>query len=524
MNKKTKALRGTGLIIVFVITVLVLLATVAFYQSNLASSVSMDADTLVNGDISQLLVQSAVEEAVAKVESLINCPSSQLFHRFREVVYHPDLGRIPLGEYIDLPETKAMMATPGYEQFQIEEPVVEVVLQRQLDKTEYERLGIIKFTIAGYSTYGFGRTVRRVVEVTKAFKVVLTTIPRPYDCYGLYFAKAKGVTDVNSVNGQRDTLIRANERLWSAVKSHCSRYESAVSKALIGRLLPQQQAKDRCKELPSMDAGALMGLYYPGVTFRLDTLDLGEYLQDLSHKVNRELGQVEAAIGDESQFIAKADSAANLIFEGIWRIWAFSQAFRVIKPNDRAFVPLQHYAFSFAESFWQRRIQYRVKVRPGEKGINEAFSRFQNEHKVLRGVIHIDSDKPLKLKGAIKGQAVIVVGSGGVTLENINKNGGETDILTIVANKGAIEIKGECHCSIFLGKGDAKLRLPRDSSLLGSLVAWERPLATSLQGMIKRDMRYVSGFNGEQGQVVVNSRLLHVALSPKTIYRKVSRK
>ena len=524
MIKKAKASKGTGIIIVFVVTVLVLLATVAFYQSNLATSVSVDADTLVNGDVLQLLVQSATEEAIARVDKLLNCQSSQFYHRVREVVYHPDLGKLSLGEHIDLPETKAIMGTPGYEQFQIEEPIVEVVMQRQLDKTEYERLGIIKFTIAGYSTYGYGRRVRRVVEVTKAFKVVLTTIPRPYDCYGLYFANADKVTDISSVNGQRDTLIRANERLLRAVKRHCASHESIESKALLGRLLPQQQAKERCKELPTMESGALMGLYYPGVTYRLDTLDLGEYLQGLASQVNRELGLVEAAIGDERNFINKADSAANLIFEGIWRIWAFSQAFRLIKPNDKAYVPLKHYSFSFTEEFWQRRIQYRVKVRPGERGINEAWKRFHQDHKVLRGVIKIDSQEPLKIQGTIKGQAVIVIGSGGVVLENVNKNGGETDILTIVANEGDIDVRGECRCSIFLGKGSAKLKIPKESTVLGSLVAWQPPLATSLQGMIKRDMRYVSGFNGEQGQVVVNSRLLHVALSPKTIYRKVSRK
>ena len=528
MKRTRKNDEGAGLIVILVITVVVLLAVVAFHQSNLANSVSLDAGTLVRGDVLQILVQSATEEAMARVEHHINEPSSLLFTRIRQVVYHPDLGKLDLSEFVELPETKAILASPGYEQYQIDEPKVEVVLQRQLDKTEYERLGIVKFSLHGYTAFGYGRPVSRTVEVTRAFKVALTTIPRPYDSYGLYFANVEGVTNVSRVNSLRDGLIEANERLWSAVDRHRANSESDDIKALIGRMLPKEQARERCKELSSFEDGALMGLYYPGVSFRLDTLDLATYLQNLSSGVSRELSQTEAVIGDEPEFIARADKASSLIFEGIWRIWAQSQAFRVIKPSDKAYVSLKHYSFSFSPDFWQRRIQYRVKVRADEKDINEAWSRFRREHPVIKGVVKVENEVPLQLKGAIVGQAVIVLGAGGATLEDLNKNGGPTDVLTIVAHRGTLRIKGECHCSVFLGENSggnrAAIEIPKSSTLLGSLIAWQAPLATSLQGMLKRDMRYVSGFNGDQGQVVVNNRLLHVALSPKTIYRKVSRK
>ncbi len=520
---------GSGLIVMMVLTVVFLLATIVLYQSSHTSAVTHDTDTLLRGDVLQNLVNSAAEEAGAKLEYLFNEPKSPVFSMIRQVVYRPDVGEYDFSEYVSTPELTAIIASSEYAQYKVEAPEVKVVLQRQLDKTEYERFGIVTLRVTGTSGGILGRQVKRRIEFARAFKVALTTVPRPFDTYGIYYANAEGVTDTNSVNDSRQRLISLNDELWSSLKRAKVENvleEGAEMKALEGRLLPQNQARERVNELAQLKGGALLGLYYPGVSLKLNTLDLAEYLRALVSKAERALRRTKTLTRQE-EFVPAASMTNELVYEGLWRIWAHKEAFRLIKTSDEAYNALQHYHFSFEKDFWRKRIQYKVEKRANEESFSAAWQRYRKDHPTLRGVISTNNDVPLYLTGKITGSAVIVVGPGGAIIHDLNKSGGPKDLLTIVSYAGPIHIKGECHCSLFLCKPNGaerpEVNIPADATLLGNLVSWSPPLATSLQGMIKRDMRYVSGFNGDKGQVVLNNHLLHVAFSPKTIYRKVKR-
>jgi len=521
--------RGAGMVVVLALSVVLVLAVVFFAQSRLTSSVTADAAALVHGDVLQALVDSALQEAQTSAARQADDPASPLFEAFRKLVYYPDTGAFTVTDAVDLPETRALLADPYYKDYVVETPEVQVVLQRQLDKTEYERFGLLRYRVRGHFGSVFGRKVVRTVEVAQAFKVALTTVPRPYDSYGLYVAEAEGLTDRDAVNERRAALFALNEQLRSVVRQARAHDDGgAAGLALEGRMVPVEGQAERTPELPSLEGCALLGLPRVGVKLDLVSLDLAAYLDVVVVRAKQAIEEAAAASGrvDET-FIEAADRANMALYEGLFRIWSYQEAFWFVPAGHEARKSLDHYAFSFQKDFWQRRVQYCVKPREGEPDCQAAWQRFLAFHPRVNGVVAIENTTPIRLTGLVPGRSVIVVGPGGAVIDGLNQEAGAGDLVTVVAYAGPVTVASSSRCSVFLCKPDGpaapELAVAPGADVLGSLAMWDASQARILQGRLVRDMRYGSGYNGEDGRVVVNPHLLHVAVSPTTSYRKAGR-
>mgnify|MGYP001555229224 FL=1 len=522
-----------------VVVVVAILAILAFSQSFFTSSVTTEADVLVKGDIAQMLADSGVQEAMAQMRYMANNPKSPIFLPLRELVYAPDKGKLDLSTHFNIDETRQMAQTEGYEGYSLQEPSVEVVLQRHIDKTEYERIGVIKYSLGVTASGGLTRRPFRRVEVVQPFKTCLTAPPRPFCLGGVFVANASELTDMSRLRSLRSRFISANADLWRTLEELQSRIPSNLKQSysdLERRLVPQETAVKRTPAVTGEGEAMLIGCYTEGADLHLSSLDLAQFLDSYDRKLsvfeqNYRLGAQRARgsnISDHQFFIENATKAAETVEDALFRLWAQRNVFRYVTQKDPFFKKLSDHLYKFNHEFWLKRCQYSVKKRDGEADINVAWKRFLKEHSQVNGVIRVENEQePLELKGLVKGKFVLVLGAGGAKIDNFNVKDEMTDVATIVASTGHIKIKGEAHCSIFLARQDSapppNLTIDPKARLVGNLHMWQPPLQ-ALAGTLVRLEKYSSGITLDGGRVILIQTYLHVAVAPKIIYRKVTRK
>ena len=530
---------GSGLLIAMVVIVVAILAVLIFSQSFFTSSVTVEADVLVKGDIAQMLASSAVQEAMAQLRFMVNNPKSPVFLPFRELVYAPDLGKLDLSKHVHINETRQMALTEGYEGYTLEDPIVEVVLQRHIDKTEYERIGIIKYSASVTAAGGMTRRPFRRVEVVQPFKTCLTAPPRPFCLGGVFVANASTLTDLARLRSLRSRFISANEDLWHNLRELKASAPISLQEKyndLERRLVPQETAVKRTPEVTGEGEAMLIGCYNDGSDFHLASLDLARYLEGYDRKLSaleRQCKQgIERAHGNSlsghEKFIESAMKAAGVVEDSLFRIWASRNAFRYVTKDDPFFAKLSDHFYKFNHSYWVRRCQQVVKKLEGEKDINVAWKRFLDDNGPPRGIIRVENEEEaLELTGLIKGKFVLLLGAGGANLKDFNIDDEIEDVVTVVASTGQVKVNGEVHCSIFLARQEDKvapnLFISPKAKLVGNLHMWQPPLQP-LAGTLLRREKYSSGITLDGGRVIIIQTYLHVALAPKIIYKRVSRK
>jgi len=533
------ATAGSGLLLGVILAVVAILAVLAFGQSSLTSSVSAEADVLVRGDRAEALASAAVHEALARVRRQANTPGTEVFERLRRTVQAPDTGRCPLTDCLDVPETRALAQDETYVGCDLEGPTVDVVEQRHLDGTDYERCGVVRFVAVARSVGRLGRGVVRRVEVVVPFKTVLACSPRPFCLGGVFVAGGDETTDLEALRGLRTGFLAANEALWTVWRDVRSTAPASMAEKYAlyeGRLVPQAQAVERTPPVTGEGEAMVIGCFYDGADFYLSSLDTAAYLATHAatlREAERVIGTTAAAakrtmdVEVHEAFIAAAEGAAATIEDALFRIWASRAMFRYVTRDDPFFEKFRQHLYKFDASYWQRRIQYRVSPRPGEPDCMAAWKRFLEDHPRPSGVIAIDNGTEVfRLDGTVHGTAVLVVGPGGVHLENVNRDEASDDVLTVVATAGPVRLRGENHCSLFLVRGEGTespdLDLDDGTTLHGNLHMW-RPPHRPLRGTLVRHEKYSSGITLDGGREIIVQSYLHVAMAPQVLYRKVSR-
>ena len=531
MIRKMKSVRGSGVLLVIVAAVLFVLFTALFFQSRLASSVTAETAVARDGDRALLIAQSAIHEATLRLRNELADKDSQVLKLFRKAVYAPNKGEVDFAKYIDLHETKTMMATEvGLSSFTLEKLEARVAFQKQIDRTAYERKGVICWRAAVKTPSHSWRRTRRVAEYAQRFKVTLAAPPRPCSSFGFFVADVDSMTDIEQFNLMRnkfvDELNRLRETIRTRKNSAPMHLQTGYDK-LLASMAGQQQIK-AAVEIPEAARAACYGLIQHGAKMALDELDVSRDLKTYLHKLQPTLSEINnaAARRDPLSVFRKTDEAARkadrVIRDALWRIWAFSHVYRVLPATENAYAELAAHFMKFDGSYWRRRAQWLVGKQNKERNINDSWERFLKKHPQPKGVVYVQNDKyPLRIEGEFKGPLVIVTGPGGAIIEDVNEKDKGEHLLTVVCLGGAVKVRGTVNAALVLGcEGDdepTSLTFAKNSKLTGCLSAHRLPIRCNLAGHLIRSHKFGYGNS-------VLDHHLHVELAPRFVYRKVYRR
>lgn len=534
MSRSTE--RGSGLVIALAVTAAAIVFLLFLNQSRLTSWTSAETDVLVRGDAAEMLADSANQEALAWLRPMLADPGSEAGARFRD----PDPARwtFDVGP-VRVPHTLALMTEDEFVGFDLQGPRVTVTLQSTLDGNPYERKGAVVVRASVATPQRLGRPAVRRVETAVPFTVVLPGVPRPACSFGLFLGDAEGVTDRVEVNGVRAGLVEALEAMGRLLAEGRAAAPDAGGWDDLASELSEPDAPTRAPALPTEADAAFYGLEYEGLSVDLTTLDLAADLAPLRDAaVARQaaaqaaLGRLRAAPSDpgaREEFVEALKSLDGPIREGLWDIWAYRRAFRVLPSTDPAYAALAGTVGRLHPSHWERRARFVVRPLPGETDVQAAWERFLVQHPRPQGVILVDNGAaPLVLTGALPGQAAVVTGAGGVTLRDLNVADAPSDLLTVVARGGPVIVEGQVHAALVLANGGAdgpsSLHVAEGATLTGALVAWRLPSDTSLRGTLVRAEKHSSGITTAGGRLYLDPSHLVVGLLPAPAYRKVVRR
>ncbi len=527
---KLEQKKGSGVLLVIVAAVIFVLFTAAFFQSRLTSSVTAETAAARDGDKAQLIAESAIHEAVVRLKRELSNEDSPLLHMFRKAVYAPARGEFAFGKYIDLTETQTMMAAEGLADFTLEKLDARVAFQRQVDRTAYERKGVICWRAAVKTPRRKWRRSRREVEYTQRFKIALAAPPRPFSSYGIFIGDVETMTDIESINQSREKFITAVNELKQKVeerKNSAPSHFRAQYDDLLSSLAGEKNIR-AAVPLPEAASSACYGLIKHGSVMALDRLDVARELREYLIELAPKLEKVERAGsgGDALQIFRDTNSTARaadkILREGLWRIWSFSHVYRVLPSTDNAYAPLAAHFMKFDGSYWRRRAQWLVRKKNKDRSTNDAWEEFLKKHPDLKGVVYVQNDKhPLRINGHFKGPLVIVTGQGGATLEDVNRNDKGKDTLTVVCLGGDVTVRGVVNAALVLGREENdephSLTVSKGAKLTGCLSALRLPLRCRFAGHLIRSHKF--GY----GDAVLPHHL-HVELAPRFVYRKVYRR
>lgn len=511
------------------LVILFILGLLFLVQSRFSSQAARETRLLGMGDRVELIADSAIEEAMAVLRQAVEDPSSEAFASFRKLVYAPKKGEMDL--LVDHPyrHTQSLLKREASEGIELDPPEVRVVLQRQIDSTAYERRGILRYRATARMGRLFGRRVIRRIERVQSFKVALAGMPMPHCSYGVFLAHLDGLIDTTRVNGLRQRLMTELGDLRRLVAQVLAAAPDAAKETLeaFQRSLLRDGACERAKELPRSGVGSLYGLIRQDASLQLENLELAGRLSRSVEAAKRLAAAARGASRNAAglEALRRWDGA---IRKGFWDLWAFNRVFRVLPDDHAAYAPLKASFYKFDPSFWLRRAQYRVRPRAGEKDMATAWERFRQSRSEVHGVIAFDnSDEVLTLTGRLRGQACLVVGTGGLLLEDFNGEGPSGDVITIVSLGGPVKVRGTVRCALVLARADAvphRLHFDPDCSLHGAFSAYRLPQGTHLAGRLVRNTETVSGRTMADGRVWLDEKRLHVVMAPRCLYRKVLRR
>jgi hypothetical protein len=522
------------------------LTVIGIQQGFFASHLSLQAARVTGGSTATALADSAVNEALWRFESGANEPSNPLFEQLRREVLAPRMGELDLKEFLDLEQTRRLGERPEYRACSLERYEARVVYQRQFEDLPFERFGLVLFRARVASKPVFGPSLVREVETARGFKVVLGTIPRPFDQCALLVGEAGSVTDLPALNRKRqryleqaDEAIRWLEEAQASAPAELSpKYARALS--AVGTPESRRAAVPVIDEEPK---GILFGDWPDKLHFPLQDLDTAArleldetaYAPDFA-RLRESRAAMQATSGDAAAheaFLQASQQALRNLTELTARLWVHKENFRTVGTSEPLHAELTTRLKYLRLDHWRRLAFFVLRESAAEGGINTQFAKLRERLKPLNGIVLIEnSAEPLRLSGEFAGKLVVVVTQGGVVLDGVNRQAPEQDLLTVVSLGGPVTLSGEMHATVAMaspadGGGAGSLPplvIKPDTRLHGGLVLEKMPAGSELAGRLYRDSRFDSGTTGPGPRQ--KPRLSHyvVGVSPAPVYRKVERR
>ena len=525
-----------GIALVIAVATVIILAVLLFHHSRTSSWAANEVGILVAGEKAEWLALSAIEEKRAKLRLLVNDKEQKVYELFRKTVKKGDRGDFDLTENLPTKHVDDLLTAglllPGATLRATEATVLE---QRPIDSTIYERQGFLRFRATAAMSAGLLRNPKRTVEVVQPYKMVLTSPPRPFCSFGFFLGEMRGFTNAVAANALRDELVREHDEMWQQIEEASLAATGPLQQEyqkLISKLVPRGDG-ELAKRLPEEGDAALYGLSQDNLAMELSALDIEADVRrtwtqarPLEARRKQVFDILKNDFSDQSrhrQFISALEKEGKVVGKGLWNYWAFSRAFRILPWTHAAYGPMAAAYDRFEEAYWSRRAQYVVQLQGSERNINEAWARFLRLHPHPKGVIRVVNEGgPLRLTGSLQTNSIIVVGPGGVTLEDFNRSEAHEERCTVVALGGSVNLSGRVNCTLMLGRGKdlpQSFRMSPGCHLVGGLLAVAFPAQRQIQGVLYRRQKYSSGEGG-----AFNSDHLHVVLPPAESYRKVARR
>lgn len=525
--------RRTGSVFLYVIVLaLVLLTGWALTSASVTTSARVDTVSAVQGDLCQMLADSAVADLEAQVGAAINRPSSPLFKELRALKD----SEVELGGYLDRRAIDALLKEPQHQGCTLVSTRCRIAFHRPLDVLPDERAALLVWT-ATVRWQGAGRGVTRTVEVARWAKLALVTAPRPFGDYGIFIGNATGLSHAPRANQARRRLEERARRLLlelrQLVPAADPRYRPRWQKVLSGAFDPDLPNAMPAEVKPFDDA-VFYGLLQRAEKQALLDLDVARDLEDQVMRVDEVVRRLDAAkveIGTAAPGIAEplletASTAARTTVDALFRLWNYHAKFNVLTPGDGDIHPrIREQLYKLQPHFFWSRSSLRVFGEPAT--LQAQLDRYLARG--VSGVVWVDNPAgtPITLSGSPAGRVLIAAGPGGVTIRELCAQPGDTGLVTVYARSGPVRVQGRNQVSLLVGppsRDESPPRLEIDSSaqVRGALVIDTLRPGTALSGAWQREMRQASG-DGAQDAGIDVSRSYFVTVSPRVHFRRVTR-
>lgn len=509
MNPGRRSRQGMSAILV-VLGLLSLLGVFGAFQMQLSERSRLGIHRVQLSALARLQARSALQEIRAKLAREANQPGSPLFRFLREKIDQP-------GESLSLtsflPKTYRPVA-PRWGRGEEDAParLTPRVLSAEaeirgtrssLDVAGSEEwVGIL--TLRAHSeVQDGGLKVGRELEENYELRSLLLGPPRPFDQVGLYFGRAQALLDAPEVNRRRQAYLEAQVRILSKLESlsppDLGEAEKARLTEILSGLLPPEEVARRTPELAEEEA-VLWGPYHTG-DFYLRDLDLVEVLSEIEGNVT----QAEAALTSASSGKAFVDAVYTLIdhhSRSLNRIWDYQRMFHWVPRDSAKFQgTLAPYLARLSPRYFRDRAH--LQIHPQDP----VLERWLDGKARLEGVLDLTRWKaPLTLAGDLRGRVLLLVGPGGIHLQDVNPISSRAgDRITVVSLGGPVSIQGESHAAVLMleskegAKDPGRIWIPAGSKLVGKLIA---PLSEAgdleLDGVFRDDPLWMAAFPPEK--------------------------
>lgn len=495
-----------------------------FVSSNLRHEAAAD----VESSLCEVVAESAVAEAEARIGYRVNALDDPLAEQLRGQVLAAESGEIDLTSSVVLTQTQAMMQDPIYRGYSIDRFEARVAFQKQIDNVPTEKRALFTFSVS-VSSPGLVRRSARKLEIGRWAKIALVTPPRPFGLFGLFVVDATGLTDASAVNAARDRALDVLKQVRAALKAAApagSAAQPAVDELLAGTFDPEGTLPAPAP-LTSPDGAAFYGLAESREPQRLRDLDLAVKMRELVEKAERAAAGLQAAAGDPAQLPVVGRAALTAAVAPLLELWNFQRNYMVLTAAaGKPAADLASLTYKLTEEYYQRRAHYVVKEGAGKGDVSAQLKELLDGP--AQGVVLVENQKPVTVTGAVPGRVVLVVGPGGANLRSVNASDQATGMVTVVSATGPLRVSGKCSVNLLLvdsaaGRNSTQLALDRDAQIHGSLIATAMPAGGFREGELERDDRAFSGFTDPTGKEVGLSDRFYVGLSPRIFFRRMSK-
>lgn len=536
--------RAIGALLVVILSMIVVLVIIGVGQRFLGSAVSNQTQRTSVGDLALELAESAVEEALHQFRTKANDPATPIFALMRKDVYVPSLGDRDLTPFIETPHLKKILSEPQYSKFYLRDLRVEIPYQRQFGGLGYERFGIVKVRAQVRFDLSLTESVSREVEAGVGFKVALCGPPRPFDQMALMIL-IPGAAPSELEFAQLESKKR---ELFALVKET---HDDAQQRAESGNT--PDAVKDEYREIPglvnSVDTWQKQLPDLPTSGFLLwggkpapQPLEFEELfiLKKLEEKERADLTparrEVEQALRKVTTAPDDVQAHRDLIAAYRRRARALASLLTVMAEQRQHFAAksgdvfdaVNGHEYKLYERHWGWKTFYELSEKPDDP-IDAQLSRLLSAVHPISGILKLNNTaKPVRLANVdIQGKLIILTGTGGVTLANVNRRERPADLLTIVSLGGPISVSGDVHAVVIGGSTESRQKATFSaapgSTIHGGLVLETLPSDGERQFRIVRDDKYHSGTSEEKSPKAAYADYYYIATSPRFVYRRVRR-
>ena len=526
--------RGVAVLWIAIASIVVLLVW-GFGREFVTSSTRASAQASVEARLAESLAESVVAEAEAQIGFQVNALDGPLAEILRRPVLGGEAGDVDLSPFFDSKQVEAILTTPVWRGYRVDSVRARVAFQRQIDSNPLEKRGLVVFQ-ATVSSPGRVRQATRRVELGRWLKTTLTVPPRPFGSYGLFLGDATGLTDADTVNLQRDRAAdlcrQVRVRLQGLGSLGNAEFRDSCEKILGDSFDPDRPgAMPRAFSLP--DGAALYGLLQEGVTQDLANLDLGRRLEDLylegeraSAKFSRLCDTADIGIpGNRSELLSQASVTLARVVAPLLELWAFYNVYAILTPADvSAWAVLTRDLDKLTKDYFVRRAHYILQESPQVTDLSDRVRAILDRK--VHGVIHIENvTAPVSLSGSVAANVILVIGSGGANVRDLNSDPASEGVVTLVVSSGPIQVAGINRMALMVvapsGSVDpAHVEILPGTRIHGGLVSSSLSWIDRLDGTLDRVERFYSGFTHGDGTEHGFADRIFVGLSPRIHFKR----